>query len=259
MDPGLNGTWNTGSNMFVESPTVPRTSSRDNTFGLLFVYQRNDPPRDWRDVAETVCRDLQAEWRSRGFPMVCLRDDEKGVVCCRDMELVDTSHDHPSRNPLVHFKRMGVTMVFVMFESDTSYAYIKLAAYRLQLHTSCMNFNKVMKKQREYISNVVLKAHVKLGGTNHFLASRSSSGTGTGSAQTRMMIDQDSNSRSNGNGSMSSSYQKVPDSIGWLFDEPCMLVGIDLSHPEGGVKDQQSIAAVVSIWICVFAFICLRN
>lgn len=76
------------------------------------------------------------------------------------------------------------------------------------------------------INNVLLKAHAKLGGTNHYLASRSG---------------QNSISASSNN-----SFQTIPNSIGWFFDQPCMLMGIDISHPEVGKKGGLSVGAVVA-------------
>lgn len=44
---------------------------------------------------------------------------------------------------------------------------------------------------------------------------------------------------------VSNSWQSPPASISWLFDNPCMLVGMDVSHPPVGNKSE-SIAAIVA-------------
>jgi eukaryotic translation initiation factor 2C len=65
---------------------------------------------------------------------------------------------------------------------------------------------------------LLLKMNVKMGGTNHVLRSRAPA---TGVV-----------------------FQSPPNSLSWIFDKPCMLVGIDVSHPEKG-STQPSLAAVV--------------
>lgn len=39
-------------------------------------------------------------------------------------------------------------------------------------------------------------------------------------------------------------FQNPPASISWIFDKPCMVIGIDVSHPEQGTE-RPSMAAVV--------------
>ena len=68
----------------------------------------------------------------------------------------------------------------------------------------------------------MMKLNTKLGGTNHTLISRG-------------------NSELPDNGEKL--FQNPPVSLSWLFDKPCMLVGIDVSHAEPG-SDRESMAAV---------------
>jgi len=71
-----------------------------------------------------------------------------------------------------------------------------------------------------------LKINTKLGGVNHTLASR-------------LPTDLGKRGRENGtdehhNDSKSEEpkvFQEPPNSISWLFNEPCMLLGIDINHP----------------------------
>jgi eukaryotic translation initiation factor 2C len=95
----------------------------------------------------------------------------------------------------------------------------------MALPTQCIKWDKVAKPPRGIHYNVLLKMNFKLGGTSHVLASRLPSGA-QGAA---------------GNGSV---FQSPPASLSWIFDRPCMLVGIDVSHPEPGMQ-RESMAAVV--------------
>lgn len=71
--------------------------------------------------------------------------------------------------------------------------------------------------------NVMLKVNTKMGGTNHTLASRLHPGDLSSAPRT---------------------FQDPPASLSWVFDKPCMLVGIDTSHAEPG-SNKQTVAAVV--------------
>ena len=70
--------------------------------------------------------------------------------------------------------------------------------------------------------NILIKMNTKLGGTNHTLVPRAPGKAGTGV------------------------FQDPPNSLSWLFDKPCMLVGLDVSHAEPG-SDRDSMAAVVRV------------
>ena len=75
---------------------------------------------------------------------------------------------------------------------------------------------------RGFHLNLLIKMNTKLGGTNHTLISRAPAKSTPGI------------------------FQDPPNSLSWLFDKPCMLVGIDVSHPEPG-SERESMAAVVCI------------
>jgi hypothetical protein len=87
-----------------------------------------------------------------------------------------------------------------------------------------MKWKNVDKPPRGYHLAVSLKINTKLGGTNHTLASRLNP----------QMLQ-----------SAPKTFQDPPASLSWLFDNPCMLVGMDVSHAEGG-SDRDSIAAIVA-------------
>lgn len=89
--------------------------------------------------------------------------------------------------------------------------------------TQCLKWKNIERPPRGFHSNVMMKINLKMGGTCHTLISR---GPGVLSAQQQPI------------------FQQPPASLMWIFDRPCMLVGIDVSHPDPG-SDRPSIAAVV--------------
>lgn len=103
----------------------------------------------------------------------------------------------------------------------------KAAGDNLGLVTQCVKYKNVERAPRGYAQNLLLKINTKLGGTNHTLASRLPS---MGDAEVQPDL-----------------FQSPPESISWVFDKPCMLVGIDLSHPDAANRATgKSIAAVVA-------------
>ena len=119
------------------------------------------------------------------------------------------------------FKRNGARIVIVGLIDDV-YGDVKLAADLIGIATTCCKWKNLEKTPGGYCLNLVLKINTKLGGTNHTLATR-------GTSQPR---------------STDKIFQDPPSSISWLMDNPCMLVGMDVSHPDAG-STKESIAAVV--------------
>jgi len=87
-----------------------------------------------------------------------------------------------------------------------------------------LKWKNIERPPRGYHYNVMLKVNTKMGGTNHTLISRLPGRPGP---------------------PPQGMFQEPPASLSWLFDKPCMLVGIDVSHAEPG-SDRESMAAVVA-------------
>jgi eukaryotic translation initiation factor 2C len=98
---------------------------------------------------------------------------------------------------------------------------VKYAADSIGLTTQCVKWKNIDRQPKGYVMNVLLKINTKMGGTCHTLSSRLV-GAPTGPKV----------------------FQDPPASLSWVFDKPCMLVGIDVSHPDPG-SDRRSVAAVV--------------
>jgi eukaryotic translation initiation factor 2C len=103
------------------------------------------------------------------------------------------------------------------------YPVVKLVTDSMGMMTQCLKWKNIIKPPRGFHMNVMLKINTKLGGTNHTLASRLSPEESRSAPAT---------------------YQDPPASLCWVFDKPCMLVGIDTSHPEPNF-DKKTVAAVV--------------
>ena len=115
----------------------------------------------------------------------------------------------------------GASLGLCIIMDQNDYGTIKLEADKLGFMTQCGKFDKITKNPRGYTFNMMLKINTKLGGINHALISRLPEGE-----------------------PVKKVFQCPPASITWLFDEPCMVVGIDVSHGEPS-SSSESVAAVV--------------
>lgn len=112
----------------------------------------------------------------------------------------------------------GTEIVVVLMTQD-SYANVKFAADSIGLITQCVKWKNVERSPRGLFSNILMKVNSKLGGKNHTLVSRGDNMDGQ------------------------ATFQEPPNSLAWVLNDPCMFVGIDVSHPDPG-SDRPSIAAV---------------
>ena len=127
---------------------------------------------------------------------------------------------------------------------------VKLVADTLGIITQCMKWKNVDRTPQGYYYNIILKVNAKLGGTNHTLTSRyPNERPPTSSGQV---------------------FQDPPASLSWVFDTPCMMVGMDVSHAENGANSD-SVAAIVAsmdgaslslslsiyIYIYLYLYLCL--
>ena len=108
-------------------------------------------------------------------------------------------------------KNISFILFLLQKKDDFIYPGIKrLCAVKFGIRSQCLLLEKALNesKQDQYLSNVALKVNTKLGGINHKLAG---------------------------------------DALGWLTQEPTILVGIDVTHPgPSSVPGTPSIAGVVA-------------
>jgi hypothetical protein len=125
----------------------------------------------------------------------------------------------------MNMKTRGARIVMVLLHFD-AYPYVKLAADSLMMPTQCIKWSNLLRPPKSYHTSLLVKMNYKMGGINHTLASRLPANA--------KKEDYDA------------SFQFPPKSISWLFDDPCMVMGVDVSHPEKGDTKARPIAAVVA-------------
>lgn len=131
-------------------------------------------------------------------------------------------------------KTHNACLVIVVMHNDLIYSTIKRAGDTIGLVTQCVRLSNVQKCSPSTLAQLVLKINTKAGGINHVLASRAASGPGPGAG-------------AGAGASRPGTWpgQDPPSSISYLFNEPCMLMGMDVSHPQPG-SDKDSVAAIVA-------------
>lgn len=209
--PGLSGDWNILQGRPTEFFKLPPNPARDGSYmyGMLIVSRSQ--PRDWEGPTRSFKSALEKDAASVGLklflggpPLICSE---------RPQEIKDKAGRMQSG---------GVRILIVILMGDF-YCDVKLATDSMGLITQCLKWKNLLKPPRGFHMNVMLKVNTKLGGTNHTLASRCSPEEARAAAPC---------------------FQDPPASLGWVFNEPCMLVGIDTSHAEPG-SNRSSVAAVV--------------
>ena len=170
--------------------------------------------RDWASTTEGFLQSFERDAHQLGLPL----SRQKLVTCTSDMADISSS--------LADAADSTDSFVLVMLGCDC-YNNIKLAADNQQVISQCVKWKNVVRPPSSYFANVLLKVNTKLGGVNHTLTSR----LPKSAWPTKV-------------------FQSPPASISWVFDRPCMLLGIDVSHPESGMQGA-SVAAVVSLVIAI--------
>lgn len=213
VEPQLSGTWNlAGGVQFAHKPP-----SYDNTnvypYSLVFVYDRQEP-RDWSRQVEN--------WRGK------LEEESRKLWGGSSLELVgriktSTTSKQSLEETALAIKRDNVRIVVVVLHFDC-YSTVKMCFDREKLPTQCIKLKTTEKMAT--VTNIMMKVNMKLGGVNHTLARRDG-----------------------GRDDGSPTFQSPPNSISWMFNEPCMVVGVDVNHPEdqiGGKAGGDSVSAVVA-------------
>jgi hypothetical protein len=190
--------------------------------GFMGIYvHMGRPERDWEDLCRRFMSGLD---RAQGDVGMKMRNLKRDVQCLtiRDID-----------RELQLCKEAGAHVVVVFLGGD-DYNSLKYASDKISLTTQCVRWKNVVRTPSGYFGNLLLKINAKLGGVNHTLASR---------------LEDPSSSPPQ--------FQDPPSSIAWLFDEPCMLMGVGVSHPEVG-HEGASVCSVVASMDCSATQYCAR-
>ena len=199
------------------------------------IYANSQPRQGWENPVYQFVKQLEDVSNRCSVPFRMLSNQAKMANSIRDLD----------REVKSIYRRREAHFSLVIFADDTWYAQVKYAADKRGIITQCVRLQKIDKLPGinmltllsnrwlvdstrilcdlgGYTSNVVLKVNSKLGGICHTLISR-------------------------GNRHVQHPFQNPVNSLGWLFDEPCMLVGIDTSHPPVGSTGSnfRSVSAIV--------------
>lgn len=214
VEPGLEGLWfQSDKHKFVTAPPAP-VLNVGYRYAVVLVHGPGGRT-DQQTIPEITEFFKKFEKDSLDFGV-------KLTVGGGVLEVNDTLNDLD--RVLRMLKEKGARIGFMIMTSPggESYGRIKLAADLIGLPTQCLRKARVSAPPKGYHTNVMLKVNTKLGGTNHTLISRLPPNT-----------------------PKPTTFQDPPASLSWIFDKPCMLVGIDVSHPDHGRAEGESLAAVV--------------
>lgn len=206
VDPMFNGTWNMERQTFARLP--PGRDEKGYMYGIVITTDRGFPEQNMQYVKE--------------FTDTMERDANIAGIKMRSggPPMISSTRPDDLKSRLEKMKAGGARIV-LMVQYMECYCEIKLVADKLGQATQCLKWKNIERPPRGYHLNVMLKINTKIGGTNHTLVSRLPSAP----SQT--------------------TFQDPPASLSWLFDKPCMLVGVDVSHADPG-SDRESMAAVVA-------------
>jgi len=212
VDPKLAGSWNKPNQArFTMPPPSPRIHDGQPIylFGSFIIGGNSSDVSKVQPFIEELCSESRRAGitLTSGGPPFVLRSGDAAI-----------------RDALGKMKTHGVRIVMVFMRDESCYQSIKSTIDRIGLPSQCIRWNKLERPPRGYHGNVLLKMNAKMGGINHTLATRGSYSKQPGSENL---------------------FQHPPQSLSWLFDKPCMLVGIDISVPENGHEDSRSLGAVV--------------
>lgn len=216
IEPELTGAWNLArGTTFAHPPPCYNASPRDPyPYSMVLVYDRQEP-RGWQQQVEQFQRKLETESgiHFAGKPLRLIGQVKVSSSKVNDLERV-----------MEECKKEKTRITLLVLHYD-AYNQIKMVFDRENIQTQCVKYETTAKLAT--VSNILQKMNMKMGGVNHTLARRDGK------------TDEDP-----------ATFQSPPNSISWMFDEPCMVVGVDVNHPEdqmgGGGKQGDSVAAVVA-------------
>jgi eukaryotic translation initiation factor 2C len=218
VEPELRGTWNlSGGIQFAYPAKSDTTGDNRLPYGVIIVYRDRQPGGQER-LIDDFANKIESESRIVNIPL---------RLCSAPSYVADRPDQLEAA--FANFKNhQGARIVICLLHYD-AYPLVKLAADGQCMPTQCVKWSNLVRPPKSYYTSLLVKMNYKMGGVNHTLASRLPRG-GPAPMDT----------------GEEPPFQSPPKSISWLFDEPCMVMGIDVSHPEKGDTKSRSIAACVA-------------
>lgn len=206
--PGLSGTWNLENRQFYSSAS---NSGRPLLFSILAIGQYGS-----LDSIRVFIQEIELSGKATG----CIIKMNGNITTCTNdpRQMV-----HEIESKLLLLRDSGSNIVFVIIPKNPEvYGQVKYKSDMNSIVTQCIQWKNIEKPPRGFHGNVLMKVNVKLGGINHILSNRIPNVNST-TSQTQAPIA----------------------SLSWVFEERCMLVGMDVSHADRNQRTS-SVAAIVA-------------
>lgn len=141
-------------------------------------------------------------------------------------------------------KRLGAQVIVVVLYDDISDKLILAADTRfLPLQCVAWSYLSEGRSLESLATSVMIEMHYKLGGVACCLVPRGIIKTNPDDHEVPVKtIFFDHNDEGD-----AFAFQKVPGSLPWIFDQPCMVIGIDISRPEAGRSEPSVVGVVASM------------
>jgi len=212
VEPKLAGTWNlAGSVKFSHPAPDPNVTAQPRPvylYSVVMTFDRREP-RNWESLVYGFVEQVERESFNVGIPLsrvgplpMMIDGNARGAT------------DESLAEAMGNAKRLGARAVLVLLNFDC-YSAVKLAADSVGLPSQCIKWKNMERLPKGYLTNVLMKINCKMGGINHTLAERIPSKNGP-------QPEEDAEP----------TFQQPPRSLSWLLDDLCMVVGVDVTHPE---------------------------
>lgn len=214
--PEHKGEWNPTNN---KNQSLKFVVAKEINYHLLVIKGSYPAPRNYGEFMSK----LEQKCAAHGMRLTCRGPRNRATeVQARAAEIrqfiQEFTHNTSYRNDLL----------IVILSSRQDHAVVKAFADPNGVLTQCIQAKTIDRTDDSTFVNICTKINSKVGGINHTLAGR---------------LGQTAQAEASG-------FQNPPHSLGWMFQEPCMVLGIDVSHPEPGSNHPSTAAVVASMDSC---------
>jgi hypothetical protein len=215
------GSWNPENTKVAHLPKNPSTSQRNGAYyaiGVIYATSKEHASKSTEEENKNFMAGMLADAGRVGLNLECFPHKTWHNTTLP----VNTNS---LRKIMEEFKFEGVRLVVVLLDTE-AYKEIKEMGDMMGLVTQCIKYKNVLSPPRGFCQNVILKVNT----------------IGRLQPHPRLVPAPARGVQPCDHGKL---VPVPPKSISWIFDEPCMLMGMDVSHPDPG-HEGKSIAAVVA-------------